>query len=814
VGVAAGRRLCEAVVAASGFALGLRHISDSDVWTHLAHGRALVASRGFPTHEPFTYPSVAMPYYNTEWLFGVALYAVWALGGLTAVVLLKAALLAITAALLWRTAVLAPVAPGNDASPLRDAVAVAVVLVALLAMQYRFVERPDVALMMFIAATVYALDAFIIEGRRRALYLLVPMTVIWANVHPSVIVAGGPFAAVVAGGAVLLLLGRLREDVPAGPTIAQLRVVSAVGAAVVVASLLNPYGWDAITLPFRLAGSEWFTQEVTELQRPQLRDHPVAFALGVLLASALLLNVRRVPIGPVLMAAPFAWLALSGTRFVFLFPLVAAPLLARALTEALGWASLARWRRPLTTVAFTAALVAAVVVGLVATNVGPLAARDRTPGADVDARAVPEGALAYLDRVGVAGRVFNAFHFGGYLAWRDFPRRAPIIDGRAWVPPALIEEIHFARVYPAHLARLQAVYGFEAAIMDYASFAGEPLDEVAPGADAGLNSSAWALVYWDDVALVYLRRAGPFAAVAGRDEYRYLRPANGAAALGRALAAGAPVDAVAAEIARNTRDTGSALARTLGGVLALHGRDWDGALARFASVQDGPGRLYALQGEAVAAGGKGDFARALVSYDRLLAETDDPAMSYYAGVVALRAGRDADAIRYLERARRGDPALVAVYPTLLEAYRRRDDADAVRDVMAAYGHAQTRARAREHAARGRALLRERHAVEAEREFAAALALDASDARAQSGLAYAYALGGRFDEATAAHHAALTLDPRLASAHYGLALLEERRGNMTAARGRYNAFVRLEPRSYAAWQVRQRLSGHTGSRALP
>src|SRR5687767_15552579 len=142
----------------------------------------------------------------------------------------------------------------------------------------------------------------------------------------------------------------------------------------------------------------------------------------------------------------------------------------------------------------------------------------------------------------------------------------------------MVEEIHFARVSPGQLARLHAAYGFEGAVMDYATFAGEPLEEVAPGADAGLNSSAWALVYWDDVALVYLRRAGPFASVAARDEYRHLRPANGAAVLGRALEAGAPVDAVAAEITRNERDTSSDLARTLAGTLALHRRDWDTAL--------------------------------------------------------------------------------------------------------------------------------------------------------------------------------------------------------------------------------------------
>jgi len=155
-----------------------------------------------------------------------------------------------------------------------------------------------------------------------------------------------------------------------------------------------------------------------------------------------------------------------------------------------------------------------------------------------------------------------------------------------------------------------------------------------------------------------------------------------------------------------------------------------------------------------------------------------------------------------------------VYPTLLEAHRRRGDAGAVREVMAAYAPAQTRAQARAHAARGRVLLRERRGPEAARELETALALDAGDARAQSDLAYAYALTGRFDDATAAQQAALKLDPRLAAAHYGLGLLDARRGDTAAARRRFDAFVRLQPRSYAAWQVRQQMGGRAGSRALP
>src|SRR4029450_3714866 len=119
---------------------------------------------------------------------------------------------------------------------------------------------------------------------------------------------------------------------------------------------------------------------------------------------------------------------------------------------------------------------------------------------------------------GVEGRLFNAFHFGGYIEWRDFPRRAPIVDGRGhadggllaavyFAPPigdgrgppggGLLGEIPFPRVYPQHLERLRERYGLEAAVMDYPSYSGARVEEVlGPDAESALGWADLALVYW------------------------------------------------------------------------------------------------------------------------------------------------------------------------------------------------------------------------------------------------------------------------------------------------------------------------------
>jgi len=140
----------------------------------------------------------------------------------------------------------------------------------------------------------------------------------------------------------------------------------------------------------------------------------------------------------------------------------------------------------------------------------------------------------------------------------------------------------------------------------------------------------------------------------------------------------------------------------------------------------------------------------------------------------------------------------------VEAYRRRGDADGVRDAIAALDRARVLSRAREHSGRGRALLREGRAATAVSELEAAVTLDPVDARARAALGHAYAALGRLDDAISTYRAALAINPNVAAAHYGLALVDDRRGNTAAARRHFETFVRLEPRSYAAWQVRQRL----------
>jgi tetratricopeptide (TPR) repeat protein len=116
------------------------------------------------------------------------------------------------------------------------------------------------------------------------------------------------------------------------------------------------------------------------------------------------------------------------------------------------------------------------------------------------------------------GRVFNAYHFGGYLIWRRWPANQVIIDGRydaILFDEALLESYKEAHRSARALDRITTTYRIDLCVVDT-----QPGDRVE---DLGRHP-AWARVYWDPVAEVFVRRKGRFARIAAEREFRLTRP--------------------------------------------------------------------------------------------------------------------------------------------------------------------------------------------------------------------------------------------------------------------------------------------------
>jgi tetratricopeptide (TPR) repeat protein len=807
------RTSLRALLLATAFIFGIVKIADPDAWTHLALGRAIVQHRGFPATELFNFPTLSMPYYNPEWLFDIVFYLFDVVAGIPGVILLKASLATIAFYILLKDSSI-PLAPASHAK-LDTAMTVTVSLAMLLIVRHRFVERPDLVLMIFLGFTMYALNAYVYENKRYILLLPV-MQVLWINMHPSVVVGLVPFMAFLVGGQLQRFLGRrFGLEIPGTPSVTQLRTIAGVFTLILGASLLNPYGIKSFLIPFQVAGSRWFRDEILELQRPSLDEwYGAPYIVSALLGLVFLLWVKRLSIVSVLLVLPFVYLGLSARRFVFLLAIVSGPVLVRHLRLFIGRLRSERSNVAGLVLGATVAVLIIAASGFFITGQRPLADPFRVPGFGINYEPYPEGALRYLDRIGMTGRLYNPLKWGGYIAWRDYPGRLTIIDGRGYVPSGLLDPIHSATGNPAAFRTLQQKYGFEAAVVEFPKDAHEVFGSALPDFDLGLPVPEWALVYWDDLSLVYLKRGDRFSEVIERDEYRHVKPANGITGLKQKLRDPNLFEAVVAELKRNIAETQSSIGYMYLGLAYIDAGDFAKAIEVLSQVRNFPLRNY-IQNANIGLGFAHDKlgrTQLAISYYQKPLKLGDPEgkIHYSLGRASQKMGKNREAVRYLERALEQNPGMVLAYPALIDAYRRLGETEPLLRLETAFRNAQLRNQADRHFERGLRFYSEGKLKEALIEFQETLRINPKYAVALSNIGYIYYDKGDLSRALALQQQALQVDPNHANAHYGLALIYRDRENNAKAIEHFKEYIRLEPGGYWSRQARDELSRMTNS----
>jgi hypothetical protein len=156
----------------------LKNALAADGWMALLSGR-VVAQHGLPSHETITIWAHGRDWIDQQWLAQLALYELDRLGGLQLVLLVHAAL--VTAGLAAAAGLARRI--GGSA---RSATWIALpVLVAF--WPGAAVMRPQsFAYLLFVAVLWLLLDDLRLQSRR--VYLVLPLLVLWANLHGSVIV--------------------------------------------------------------------------------------------------------------------------------------------------------------------------------------------------------------------------------------------------------------------------------------------------------------------------------------------------------------------------------------------------------------------------------------------------------------------------------------------------------------------------------------------------------------------------------------------------------------------------------------------------
>ena len=617
-------------------ALTITPITNNDLFLHLRTGERVLSTGQVPRVDDYSALARGRPFTAHEWLSGVIFELVRRAGGpagFDALLLFKSLAALLLAATLFAAARSMGAPPGLIMPPLA--------LVMILAAA-RFLERPHIFTYLLTALYLLVL-ARRRGGSRGPLPVLIPLQVLWANLHGGFLL--GPAVVGLAGGALLIegLSGpvlRLPAGEPHTHAAARLREGGRlIGLAVLLAAccLVNPYGWRLLAFPFHLTGSG-FMQEIYEWQPPfssafaatyMMRYYIIWALLGAgtyIAAGWVAVRRRAAPPGglfPALLFLFFVALSLRMNRNVTDFALATLPgVAATGAWLAAPVAGRRRWRLAPT-------LGTAVLLGLAAwfaTQGYPYGPSSRRPFGLGLAGSIPVAGADYLESRGIDGNVFNSYSAGAYLIWRFYPSMRVSMDSR--------NDVYGEELYARH-ARAQKDPQALSGLLHQIDATCIVLQWTEQGAVETATTvramGGWSLVFFDDWTMVYLRDDGPHAAAATRDRYGVLDPAL----FRPAQATGGQAGLALEESAR-------------AGLAAGPGRD---AMARV------------MQVDALMSLGRGGEARLT---EEVILREDPPLhhIYYYLGRINLAHGEDRRAAEMLRRSLRLNPGSVAAREAL------------------------------------------------------------------------------------------------------------------------------------------------------
>lgn len=487
------------------FAAQVRPVYDPDVYIHLRDGRFWLESNLAPGADPFTYTLHAQPIEKVEWLFRVGLYALWRLGGWPAIILASALLTVLLVAGLG--ALLLRLWPNLGVASVLLALGLFAPGIPSLA------PRPYLFTYFFLVAGLWLLtmarDLAPSRPRQAALVLagMAAMVVPWANLHPGVVFLPVLLAAEWLDAAWSFWVQRR----PKART--WFGLLTAALPLVLAAIALNPLGFGLFTWTLASAQNPLWLRSIVEWMPPEFSRKPFFFLLlGLAWLIQLLTGAKSRP-RDVLLLVGVTFLSLQSHRHICLFALLVLPALASQLHQL--WDSQTVRLRPLPLAWRRRLLVAAAAAALTLTAWGAWEGKWFRLGESPDD--FPFAALQWLQREQPSGRLFCPFHWGGFVGWETRGRTPVFMDGRIPLYPPQVYRDHYDLNYgrPGRMLELLRHYQIETLLLSLHAY---------PSVFTELDrSQEWALVYWDHVAAIYLRRGGADPALLGR-EYRYLDP--------------------------------------------------------------------------------------------------------------------------------------------------------------------------------------------------------------------------------------------------------------------------------------------------
>lgn len=496
--------------------LSLLRIWQPDVMMHVTAGRWIVEHGQLMRTDLFSHTAYGMPWPDFSWGAQVIMYYVVAAGGFELLSVFRTLCIVVGLTFVWRTARLL----GSNGW-----FATAAMVASWFCLSQGDEARPYMFSLLLLPITVYLVMGWIRSDSptpRRFAWVLVPLFMIfWANLHaafPALLLSMAALWAGLAGEHVI----RRAKGVPAtgSLSIAFLVRFALFITVCLLVTLVNPFGWEVWFMPFRLGAHKIFHQHIAEWSAPtSIYFLPL---LGVVIGGVLaaLANWRRVRLHHLFLVLLWILMSLHARRQIAMAGMAIFPVFAlwfQQLWDSRSGRRLEANREQRTRRTWAVPIAAILVFGVMPagfytiTHIARARASMGSWGLGLDMTKRPVETMAFLIRERPVGEIFNDSAFGGDLIHTIYPLYRVAMDGRM--------EVYGVDKYSDYWEIVAAREGWEQRLTDMGvetvviSKHGKLVSKFWP---AIKSTNRWSLVYEDNVAGVFVRSAGPNAALAER----------------------------------------------------------------------------------------------------------------------------------------------------------------------------------------------------------------------------------------------------------------------------------------------------------
>lgn len=502
-------------------------IEDDDLFWHLAGGRFIVENGSVPDKDVFGYPTVNAEWIPFEWGWDVISYGLYKAGGYNLISVFSSLIFILIFFLCFRIL---------GKLKVNSVISLVLLFTLLIAWFNRLSPRPHIFTYLFLTVLLYLILCYKYISREKyfkLFYALPIMFLIWGNLHLGALTGIALLLVFIISESVIYFKHiKYSNDEVLPLTGAQLKKLLIILVCSSIVLFINPHGLKTYTYAYNHTNMKML-ESIGEWLSPfssKAETGLVLILYKVLLFLGLIIFIyayKKRDLTLVLICAASAIYSLRAIRFTIEYELIAAPLMAISIDyfvkklEKSGKFILRFLHGNALKVILTAALL--FLSYQFQTDSFYITLKyNREAGFGISSRFFPVDMVKFIKDNNIKGSPFNGFDTGGYLMW-EIPGQKIFIDSRNINDDIFFEYMSIYNMQPGYLQKLDN-YGIDYAYLFEPKLVRFPNILKQTITAHFFSDTNWALVYWDDEAVMFLKRIPKYTDLISKYEYKVFNP--------------------------------------------------------------------------------------------------------------------------------------------------------------------------------------------------------------------------------------------------------------------------------------------------